>query len=66
VRFAGGEYDEHPNGRFVSSNYFSVLGVAAERGRLFTEHAAVCAFVAALVLAVRASRVSPALALAQE
>jgi predicted permease len=27
--------DEHPNGRFVSGNYFTVLGVPAERGRLF-------------------------------
>ena len=27
--------DEHPNGRFVSGNYFSVLGVVPERGRLF-------------------------------
>lgn len=26
---------EHPNGRFVSGNYFDVLGVAAERGRVF-------------------------------
>lgn len=26
---------EHPRGRFVSANYFSVLGVPAARGRLF-------------------------------
>jgi len=26
---------EHPNGRFVSGNYFDVLGVPAERGRVF-------------------------------
>jgi predicted permease len=35
VRFAGNDADEHPNGRFVSANYFSVLGVPAERGRTF-------------------------------
>ena len=35
VRFAGSAEDEHPNGRFVSANYFSVLGVPAERGRVF-------------------------------
>lgn len=35
VRFAGSTEDEHPNGRFVSANYFSVLGVPAERGRVF-------------------------------
>ena len=29
----GGEF-EHPNGRFVSANYFDVLGVGAERGRV--------------------------------
>lgn len=28
--------DEHPNGRFVSGNYFSVLGVGAERGRVLS------------------------------
>jgi predicted permease len=26
---------EHPNGRFVSANYFAVLGVRAARGRVF-------------------------------
>ncbi len=26
---------EHPNARFVSSNYFSVLGIKAQRGRVF-------------------------------
>src|SRR6185503_15580246 len=37
VRVAGGSADvEHPNGRFVSANYFSVLGVPAERGRTFS------------------------------
>lgn len=35
VRFAGHAEDEHPNGRFVSANFFSVLGVPAERGRVF-------------------------------
>ena len=36
VRFDGADgTDEHPNGRFVSGNYFSVLGVPAERGRVF-------------------------------
>lgn len=30
----GGEF-EHPTGRFVSANYFDVLGVGAERGRVF-------------------------------
>ena len=29
-----GEF-EHPNGRFVSENYFDVLGVRAQRGRMF-------------------------------
>ncbi len=29
----GGEF-EHPNGRLVSANYFAVLGVGAERGRI--------------------------------
>lgn len=29
-----GEY-EHPNGRYVSENYFDVLGVRAQRGRMF-------------------------------
>ena len=29
-----GEF-EHPNGRFVSDNYFQVLGVRAQRGRTF-------------------------------
>src|SRR5690242_20809324 len=29
-----GEF-EHPNGRFVSENYFQVLGVRAQRGRTF-------------------------------
>lgn len=29
-----GEF-EHPNGRFVSENYFEVLGVRAQRGRIF-------------------------------
>src|SRR6185437_3994187 len=29
-----GEF-EHPNGRFVSDNYFEVLGVRAQRGRIF-------------------------------
>lgn len=29
-----GEF-EHPNGRFVSDNYFDVLGVRAQRGRIF-------------------------------
>ena len=34
VRFGHGEgTDEHPNGRFVSANFFGVLGVSAERGR---------------------------------
>ena len=28
---------EHPHGRFVSGNYFSVLGVPAQRGRVFGE-----------------------------
>jgi predicted permease len=35
VRIGGtGDY-EHPAGRFVSGNYFDVLGVTAARGRLF-------------------------------
>jgi predicted permease len=29
---------EHPNGRFVSVNYFNVLGVPAARGRTFDAH----------------------------
>ena len=28
---------EHPRGRFVSGNYFDVLGVTAHRGRVFTD-----------------------------
>ncbi|MFL5613514.1 MAG: ABC transporter permease [Gemmatimonadaceae bacterium] len=36
VRLNGGDRtDEHPNGRFVSGNYFNVLGVSAQRGRVF-------------------------------
>jgi predicted permease len=34
VRIAGGDV-EHPVGRYVSANYFDVLGVKASRGRLF-------------------------------
>ncbi|HXT14942.1 MAG TPA: ABC transporter permease [Gemmatimonadaceae bacterium] len=32
---SSGTSDEHPNGRFISGNYFTVLGVPAERGRVF-------------------------------
>jgi putative ABC transport system permease protein len=35
VRIADTDADEHPNGRFVSANYFAVLRVPAERGRTF-------------------------------
>jgi predicted permease len=35
VRIDRGEF-EHPVGRYVSGNYFAVLGVAASRGRVFT------------------------------
>src|SRR5690348_8669028 len=35
IRLAASDADEHPNGRFVSANYFSVLGVPAEIGRTF-------------------------------
>lgn len=35
VRIASTGDDEHPNGRFVSGNFFAVLGISAERGRLF-------------------------------
>ena len=35
VRLTDGGEVERPNGRFVSSNYFDVLGVGAERGRVF-------------------------------
>jgi predicted permease len=35
VRLAASDADEHPNGRFVSANFFSVLGVPAEMGRTF-------------------------------
>jgi predicted permease len=39
VRLGGGDaIDDHPNGRFVSANYFAVLGVGAERGRMFGAH----------------------------
>lgn len=34
VRLTRGADLEHPHGRFVSANYFSVLGVGAERGRV--------------------------------
>ncbi len=34
VRIGGGEL-EHPRGRFVSGNYFSVLGISAAIGRVF-------------------------------
>jgi predicted permease len=34
VRVGGGEL-EHPRGRFVSGNYFSVLGISASIGRVF-------------------------------
>lgn len=36
VRTSSGTEDEHPYGRFVSGNYFDVLGVGAARGRVFT------------------------------
>ncbi|HEY4305459.1 MAG TPA: ABC transporter permease [Gemmatimonadaceae bacterium] len=35
-RVATGDETEHPSGRLVSGNYFTVLGVAAERGRALT------------------------------
>ena len=40
VRFNsnGAGEPQHPRGRFVSGNYFSVLGVDAPVGRIFTEH----------------------------
>jgi hypothetical protein len=28
---------EHPRGRFVSGNYFDILGISAHRGRVFTD-----------------------------
>lgn len=34
VLLSEGSEFEHPNGRFVSANYFHVLGVGAERGRV--------------------------------
>jgi predicted permease len=34
---AGTGEPEHPRGRFVSGNYFGVLGVPAHRGRVFTD-----------------------------
>jgi hypothetical protein len=38
VRIDAGPGDpEHPRGRFVSGNYFEVLGIHAHRGRVFTD-----------------------------
>ena len=33
----GAAEPEHPRGRFVSGNYFDMLGISAHRGRVFTE-----------------------------